>query len=93
MRLFEHFDEFEDKTALQNIPNPYLHINFDDTVAQKGVHDSETLNEFAYYGRHFCISTWINSQHGHALNPGKDAARAMDSTCKCALFVGDGLIL
>lgn len=70
LRLYDKFAEFEDTTALQNIPNPYVHINFDDTVAQKGVHDSEALNEFAYYGRHYCFSTWINSQHGHALNPG-----------------------
>ncbi len=71
LRLYDKFSEYEDPEALKLIPNPYVHINFDDTVAQKGVHDSEALNQFAYYGRHFCFCTWINSQHGHALNPGK----------------------
>lgn len=60
-RLFDRFSEFEDDSALENIPNPYVHVCFDDTVAEKQVHDSGVLNEIAYYGRHFRISTWLNT--------------------------------
>ena len=69
-RLFDKYSEFEDEEALYQIPNPYIHILFDDTVADRQVHDSDVLNELAYYGRHFRLSTWVNTQHGHALNPG-----------------------
>lgn len=70
LRLFERFSEFEDDEALLNIPNPYTFVLFDDTVAERQVHDSGVLNEIAYYGRHFRLGSWINTQHGHALNPG-----------------------
>lgn len=69
-RLFDRYSEYEDDNALDLIPNPYVHLLFDDTVAERQVHDSEVLNELAFYGRHYKLSIWVNSQHGHALHPG-----------------------
>lgn len=69
-RLFERYSEHEDENALELIPNPFIHCLFDDTVADIQVHHSERLSELAYYGRHFKVSCWINTQHGHALSPG-----------------------
>lgn len=70
LRLFEKFDEYEDESALEMIPNPYIHIVFDDCVADKRCHNAECLDEIAMYGRHYRCCSWINTQHGHALNPG-----------------------
>jgi hypothetical protein len=70
LRLFDRFNEYEDPEALQMLPNPYIHCVFDDCVADKQCHQAEILDELAFYGRHYRCSTWINTQHGHALNPG-----------------------
>lgn len=70
LRLFDKFSEYEDPQALEMIPNPYIHCVFDDCVADKRCHSAECLDELAMYGRHYRISSWINTQHGHALNPG-----------------------
>lgn len=77
LRLFDRFNEYEDPEALQMLPNPYIHCVFDDCVADKQCHSSEILDELAFYGRHYRCSTWINTQHGHALNP----------VCYVSLFV------
>ena len=69
-RLFDRYSEYEDESALEMIPNPYIHILFDDTAADSQVHYSEVLKEIAFYGRHYMCSVWINTQHGHALSPG-----------------------
>jgi len=71
LRLFERYQEFEDPDVLQMIPNPYIHCVFDDCVADKRCHNAECLDELAFYGRHYRTCAWINTQHGHALNPGK----------------------
>lgn len=89
-RLFERYSEHEDEGALELIPNPFIHCLFDDTVADIQVHNSERLSELAYYGRHFKVSVWINTQHGHALSPGfranADIAVTFQQACK-RLFV------
>jgi hypothetical protein len=64
LRLFDRFSEYEDPDALQNIPNPYIHCVFDDTVADPRCHSADCLNEIAMYGRHYRCCTWINTQHG-----------------------------
>lgn len=64
LRLFDRFSEYEDPEALQNIPNPYIHCVFDDTVADPRCHSADCLNEIAMYGRHYRCCTWINTQHG-----------------------------
>lgn len=71
LRLYERFSQYEDEELLKMIPNPYVHIMFDDTAADVRTHDSTALKEIAMYGRHYRASNWISTQHGHALHPGK----------------------
>lgn len=60
LRLFERYSEQEDPQALEKIENPYVHLNFDDNVADPRLHSSEALKELAMYGRHFRTGVWIN---------------------------------
>lgn len=70
LRLYDYWSEHEDPYSLYMIPNPYIYMLWDDTVAGRNIHDSPVLDEIAYYGRHYRMAGWINTQHGHALNPG-----------------------
>ena len=70
LRLYDYWSQYEDPELLVNIPNPYVYFMWDDTIGGKLVHDSDTLNETAYFGRHYRTSGWINTQHGHAIHPG-----------------------
>lgn len=70
LRQYDHWSEYEDPNMLANIPNPYIYMLWDDTIGGRLVHDSETLNDIAYFGRHYRTSGWINTQHGHAIHPG-----------------------
>lgn len=69
-RLVEHYLQFEDPMMLFNVPNPYTFVLFDDTIGGRLVHDSEIINDIGYFGRHFCLGMWVNTQHGHAIHPG-----------------------
>lgn len=70
LRQYEYWSQYEDETMLANIPNPYVYMLWDDTIGGRLVHDSEILNDVAYFGRHYRTSGWINTQHGHAIHPG-----------------------
>jgi len=69
-RLYDYWSQYEDESLLVNIPNPYIYMLWDDTIGGRLVHDSEILNDVAYFGRHYRTSGWINTQHGHAIHPG-----------------------
>jgi hypothetical protein len=70
LRQYEYWSQYEDPNMLANIPNPYIYMLWDDTIGGRLVHDSEILNDIAYFGRHYRTSGWINTQHGHAIHPG-----------------------
>jgi hypothetical protein len=70
LRLYDYWSQYEDPNMLANIPNPYIYMLWDDTIGGRLVHDSDALNDVAYFGRHFRTSGWINTQHGHAIHPG-----------------------
>lgn len=70
LRQYEYWSQYEDPNLLANIPNPYIYMLWDDTIGGRLVHDSEILNDVAYFGRHYRTSGWINTQHGHAIHPG-----------------------
>lgn len=81
LRLYDYWSQYEDPEMLVNIPNPYVYFLWDDTIGGKLVHDSEVLNEIAYFGRHYRTSGWINTQHGHAIHPGFRANTDVASMC------------
>lgn len=70
LRQYEYWSQYEDPNMLANIPNPYIYMLWDDTIGGRLVHDSEVLNDIAYFGRHYRTAGWINTQHGHAIHPG-----------------------
>lgn len=70
LRQYDYWSQYEDPTMLANIPNPYIYMLWDDTIGGRLVHDSEILNDVAYFGRHYRTAGWINTQHGHAIHPG-----------------------
>lgn len=70
LRQYDYWSQYEDPMMLANIPNPYVYFLWDDTIGGRLVHDSEILNDVAYFGRHYRTSGWINTQHGHAIHPG-----------------------
>lgn len=84
-RLYDRYSDCDDPGALELIPNPFIHIIADDCIAEGQVHNSEVLNEIAYYGRHFKANIWLNTQHGHALHPGfrqnADVAITFEQVC------------
>lgn len=71
LRLYEKFSEHEDEEALNKMVNPYVHVMFDDTASDPATYHSESLKVLAMNGRHYRSGTWISTQHGHALHPGK----------------------